>query len=415
MNRSTKTPPKPSDKITYKGATIRKTVNGTFQADFQIDKKRRRKKFKTEEDAKSWLKAELKERDDDGNLAFILSPEEKLNASGALELLREHGQGVSLRTAVEFYIKHHPVNDSKLTLEQALSLYEADMRNPKDGGDPARPASINNKRKRLKGFLELHGGKDVRSITDKDVEAWAEGFSHLAMKTQINRKAELQSVLNFVEREELVPAFENTVCKIKQRKKKGGGKAEILSPEVAKAMLHKLEEDYPSRYAVTFALMCFAGIRPQELIPEEGKGNPLTWENIRLDEGKIHVQPETDKTGDYREIPISDNLREWLVRYQGEGRIAPSSSRFRKARTKARIHAKLESWPSDGARHSYATYGGEIHGLHMVAGWMGHVGGLAMLKRHYQGRTTAEQAEEFFGILPAPKEQGKVIQMSVAS
>lgn len=296
-----------------------------------------------------------------------------------------------------------------MTVDEALSHYEADMRAPKDGSAPARPESIRNKHKRLGKFLEDQGERDVRQITNADVETSAATFAHLASRTQVNRKAELQSVLNYAE--SILPDFENTVCNIRQKKRRGAAPAEILTPTVVEAMLRHLEKNHPPRYAVTFALMNFAGIRPAELTRPD---NPLTWENIRLDEGKIYVHAYTAKTGDWREIPIFDNLLEWLKRYPAKGRISPSDSRFRNARSEALKKTDLKNWPHDGARHSFGTYAGELHGLHKAAGWMGHNGGLSVFNAHYKGLAKPEAAKAFFSINPTPTKTGKVISISKA-
>ncbi|MDF3128724.1 tyrosine-type recombinase/integrase [Kiritimatiellaeota bacterium B1221] len=394
----------------HNGGIIRKTTAGRWVAEINRDNKRRRASFDKISKAKSWIDKETSRRGDQGKDAFTLNRPQLMDAADAIHKLRTGGRKESLCNAVDFFLKHHPATDDRLTVEECLTRYETEMKTPSDGGTPARPESIRNKRKRLTAFLTLHGERDVREITQADIDTWAKSFAHLAPRTQVNRKAELQSVLNFAEG--ILPEFKNTVCTIKQKKKKGGSPAEILTPEIVEIMLRKLEEKYPPRYAVTFALMNFAGIRPAELTRPD---NPLTWESIRLDKGKIYVHAHTAKTGDWRDVPIFENLAAWLKRYPGKGRISPSDSRFREARSVALKAAGLDHWPHDGARHSFGTYAGELHGLHKAAGWMGHTGGLSVFQAHYKGRATPEQAKAFFNIKPTPAKSGTVIQMEVGA
>lgn len=239
----------------------------------------------------------------------------------------------------------------------------------------------------------------MRAITPADVKTWVESFSHLSPRSVLNQKVELQSFLNWCQ-EASGGRFENTLCKVKQRKRKGSGApAAILTPAQARVMLHYLEANKPPRYAVTFAIMSFAGVRPYELLRTD---NPLKWEAVHLAEGVIHVQAESSKTMDYRAVPIEPNLASWLERYaETTGRIAPEEKKFRYARKKAMEQTDLKKWPSDACRHSYGTYASKIHGLHKAAENMGHIGGLRMLKTHYEGRATKEAAIEYFNIEPA--------------
>jgi integrase len=396
----------------HHGGRIRKTTTGKFVAERSTDGKLKRRFFDTRKAAIEHLKTLGAQRDKHGQIVSSLSGRELDDAKDALHTLQAAGKSISLRAAVDYWIEHHPATDTRLTLEQVVSAYESELKNPTDGGDAARESSIRNKRRRLGAFLEVHGAKDVRAITEADVKAWAETFEHLAPRTQLNRKVELQSVLNFAER--LMPGYENTVCKLKQRRAKGAAAAAILTPKQAEDMLRYMEENKPGRYALTLALYLFAGLRPQELIPRDGKSNPMQWGAIRLDRGKVHVLPEISKTGHDRQITISDNLRKWIERYPGEGRIAPEANAFDEARREAAKEAGVKRWVQDFTRHTYGTYAAELNGIHAAAESMGHVTGLSVFKRHYEGRATPQAAAAFFEIKPTPAKSGKVIQIKTA-
>jgi integrase len=306
---------------------------------------------------------------------------------------------------VDFFVKHNRPGLRDMTFSEALAAYLEELRQPTDGGSMARPETLRSKSKRLATFAAIHGKTSVRKITEADVSAWVESFGDVAPRTVLNRRAELQSVFNWCEK--ALPDFTNTVCKVKQRKPSEPAPAAVLTPEQTRAMLRAMEADFPPRYAVTLALMFFAGVRPQELLRPD---NPLRWENIRMEEGKVFVPQTASKTRTFRTVPITENLRAWLERYPGEGRIAPSESRFRAARTACMKKARVKAWPADGARHTYATAAGELHGLHTAAGWMGHSGTLTVFQAHYRGLMNRAQAEAFFKIQPAAP-AGNVIQL----
>jgi integrase len=398
----------------HHGGRIRKTKGGKFCAERSEGGKFRRAFFDTKSAAKDHLSDFKARRNKQGKIAMALTSDETKDAIDAFHRLKSFEYDIALCEAVDFYRQHHPKNKQELTLEEALTRYESEMENPrlgilKKGFDPSRPESVRNKRKRLNTFLTLHAEKDVREITKADVQSWVDSFGEVKPRTILNRKTELQSLFNFTEK--ILNDFTNEVCKQKQPKK-SAKPAEIITPATAEAMLRNFEADNPPRYAVTFALMCFAGIRPHELTRPD---NPLTWECIDFENKQIEIPSETAKTEEHRYIPIQNNLLAWLTRYPGKGRIAPSSSRFRTARTNAMKAAKLSAWPSDGARHSFGTYMSLIEGAHRAAGWMGHSGGISVFKKHYEGRSNKTQAKEYFNIMPKAKEQGQLIKMEASA
>lgn len=390
----------------WNGGRLRKTTAGKWCGEVSDGGKIRRSTFDTKAEAKEYISDMKARRNVQGRLAMALTAAQVRDALDGLHRLEAAGMEANLCHAVDFYIKHNRPHAKDYTFKQALAAYLEELRQPTDGGSQARPETLRSKKKRLATFTAKHGRQSVRKITEADVAAWVESFGDIAPRTVLNRRAELQSVFNWCET--ALPDFVNTVCKVKQRRKSETAPAEILTPAQARAMLRAMEADNPPRYAVTLALMLFAGIRPLELLRPD---NPLRWENIRLDEKTIFIPAKTSKTRTFRTVPITANLAAWLERYPGEGRIAPSESRFRTARTEAMKKARLKAWPADGARHTYATAAGELHGLHKAAGWMGHSGTLTVFQAHYRGLMNAKNAESFFEIYPEPA-AGNIIHLS---
>jgi integrase len=383
----------------YAGGRIRKTTAGKWCAQVVLEEKTRRWFFDTEKEAKEKLSTEQPKRRKQGVTAVALTNRQTLDALDALAKVKEAGETATFKEMAEFWLKHNARTDKDAPLSELYARYLKELEAPHDGGDAVRPATLATKKKRLKSFIELYGKSPVRKLTEPDVKAWTDAYSHLAPRSILNQKIELQAFLNWCQ-EDSKGRFENEICKVKQRKRKGSGAAAaILTPEQTRVILHDLEADKPPRYAVAFALLSFAGIRPEELFRRDC---PLTWDAVRLSEKRIHIQVENSKTADYRKIDIEPNLAAWLERYgKKTGRIAPEEKKFRYARKKAMEKAGLERWPPDACRHSYATYGTEIHGIHKTAENMGHIGGVRMLKKHYEGRATHEAALEYFAIMPA--------------
>jgi len=391
----------------WNGGRLRKTTAGKWCAEVSDGGKIRRAFFETKDEAKKHLSDMKARRNVQGHLALALTSDETRDAMDALHRLEAAGCKRNLCQAVDFFIEHNRPRAVDMTLADALAAYMEQLRRPTDGDSPARPETLKSKKRRVKSFIEEHGEKSVWHITEADVSAWVESFGDVAPRTVRNRRAELQSVFNWCER--ALPDYTNTVCKIVQKKPGEAAPADIVQPGDALKILRYMEANFPPRYALSMALQFFAGIRPQELLRSD---NPLRWENIRLEQGEIFIPQTASKTRTFRTVPITPNLRAWIERYPGQGRIAPAISRFRAARREAvRNATKMKVWPHDAARATYATAAGELHGLHKAAGWMGHSGTLTVFQAHYRGLLNATDAKRFFEIHPEPA-AGNVIHLS---
>jgi integrase len=389
------------------GGRIRKTVEGKFVAEVSDRGTTRRAIFATKQEARSHIAKLKADRNQHGDVVLALTATQTRDALEAFRILTEAGIKDDLRTVAADYAKRNRRDHSAITVEKAIELHFHELENPKDGGNPARHYTVTTKRRKLDTFAKLHGKRPITSIQAEDVEAWIEGLGDVAPRTRLNHRVDLQSLFNWLEG--AVLGFENTVAKVKQRKRQAEPAA-ILTPGEAKKLLRVMEDNHSGRFVATLALMLFAGIRPYELLrAEKGGEKPLTWENVRLEEGMIILPTTGSKTRSFRTVPISDNLREWLEAYPGEsGRIAPSEDSFQEARKLCADKAGLTNWTPDICRHSFATYAGELHGLHIAAGWMGHSGTLSTFQAHYRGLTNAKDARAFFSIKPA--KAGDVVQ-----
>jgi len=106
----------------------------------------------------------------------------------------------------------------------------------------------------------------------------------------------------------------------------------------------------------------------------------------------IHIDPEISKTGEYRQVTISPNLKAWLERSAPE--ILPTNhDRLVKA---IRAEKKLTH---DVLRHSFFSY----HvGAFRSVGDAALQGGNSesVIKKHYLNLTTRTEGEAFWRIAP---------------
>jgi integrase len=153
------------------------------------------------------------------------------------------------------------------------------------------------------------------------------------------------------------------------------------------------------------ALALFAGIRPGELTRLRPERIGTEW--IVID-GKIA------KTADHRTIPIRANLRAWLDAYPPSNPIPPLSQKHlygairalcRETLTEPDTASRIQSWPPDCMRHSYASYAYDLtRDAALVASEMGHRG-TDIFFRHYRGLVQPGDGANFFGIAPTKSQQ----------
>lgn len=391
----------------YNNGNIRQTIGGGFVGEIYSDHRLHRSKTEsTKAEARAWIDRWWKERKAKGEKHSKLTGTQTDDALAALEHFRNEKQSVSMLEAARFYTRHHKATGEAWTVAETLARYLDHLEHPQDGSSKARERTVENKRNRLKSFVEAHGGRKVPEVTEGDVKAWLESTGAEERNLR-NYKIELQSLFNFAadqEREDKMPGgYVNTVARYKFKKKKEVTPAEIVEPRHVKAVLHWLEGVDPAA-AVGYAIACFAGLRTAELCSGEG----LQWDDIDFDEGVIEVPESLSKTRKARPVNITPNLMQWLVRYrQKSGRVTRAVGMFASRRRQA-CRATGAVWPDNGARHSFGTYFARLHGHRNAADELGHVGGIKMLEDHYRGKCTKEKAEEFFQIVPATK--GKIIQ-----
>jgi integrase len=186
------------------------------------------------------------------------------------------------------------------------------------------------------------------------------------------------------------------------RKSTDDKEIEFLTPEEASELLLVAEQAYPKAVPV-YALALFAGIRAEEL-------RRLEESHVSL-EG-IDMPAEVTKTGRRRHITPNETLRVWLDAYPFRPcpNWKPVDCALRRLAGWDVASSLLESppdpsrgrWPQNALRHSHASYAiaaGEP--LEKLLFEFGHVGGVEVLRKHYVGRASKKQAEEFFALRPS--------------
>jgi integrase len=177
-------------------------------------------------------------------------------------------------------------------------------------------------------------------------------------------------------------------------------------PTFSVEQLTKLLAAAPPDYLPVLAIGAFAGLRPEEI-------NKLQWEDLDFHERTIRVNASAAKTRKKRFAEISDNLVTWLKPYAGRiGPVAPPNlQKLRRATMKT---AKIEKWPPDVLRHSFASAHYAFHrDPARTAVIMGHRD-QNMLLTHYRDLMKPSEAAKYWQIAPETPRDAKIIPLKAA-
>jgi integrase/recombinase XerD len=243
---------------------------------------------------------------------------------------------------------------------------------------------------RLGRFKAATGKRLVADITSTDVDHWIQSLG-VGPQTQNNFRAVLSALWTFALRRGY--AATNVIQLV--------DKASVVRDHVrtfSVAQLGGLLAAAPPEYLPVLAVGCFAGLRPEEI-------NKLRWEDIDFHERTIRVNASRAKTRKKRFAEIPDNLLAWLQPYAGRtGRVAPPN--LRKLRRATMMAAKIEKWPQDVLRHSFASahYAFHRNPAH-TALLLGHRD-QNMLLTHYRDPMKPSDATRYWRLVPDPIVRG---------
>jgi integrase len=143
------------------------------------------------------------------------------------------------------------------------------------------------------------------------------------------------------------------------------------------------------------AIGAFAGLRAAEI-------QLLDWSEIDQVRGHIEIKAAKAESARRRIVPIQPNLAAWLRPYAGmKGFVVPRGARRKLNRV--RKAANLTQWPTNGLRHSFASYRlAAITDAPRVAAELGHTSP-QMLYSTYRELVLPQEAELYWKISPQGK------------
>lgn len=369
---------------------------------------RKIKQKKYLQDAKSLAEDYAKGAGVSGQSFFDLSDKDRLQATRAIQLTREHN--VDLLEAVEFAIKRLRPNGGFKTVSEVVKEMQTSKRNRYEKGDLAYE-TFRSFRSRSDAFAEFFGDLRINELTKEQIHTWLNEIElePRTVKNYLNVTAE---VLRYSVQKHYCE--DNPLDRLtdEERKELTGRYGEINEPEIlsvseTRKLLNTALEEIDLGLLPIVAIGLFAGIRTYELIR-------LRWEHVNLfDESPYITIPNSmAKKRRVRNVPISDTLHQWLLICKGspDEKLAPANYflRFNKLYIKAGFYKtdddgnKKSDWKRNAMRHSFGSYHYALYGDSIeTSRIMGHKQGDDTLFTHYRALCTKKDAASYFNITPA--------------
>jgi integrase len=388
---------------------------------------RRRKTFKDYEEARTAADQARIAAKNSGKNAFTISDRLRLEAQQAEQILKPFE--TSIVEAAKFYAEHL----RRVRTSQKVSVAVKELLAAKEH-DNLRPRYLTDLRARLARFSDSFSERPIASVSAGEISAW---LRNLRVEPATRNSYRLRLGVLFSYSVECGWAQDNPVRAVKKVKTSAG--IGILSPEEYARLLEAAAfETLPY-----WLLGGFAGLRRAEI-------ERLEWKDVHFDLDKYHafsnavasgdkvaiakaekewrtgalieVPALKSKTASRRFVQILDNLAAWLEPYIGKSeRVCPDNLRklLEIDRVKSGIwtgpdeamiaagkdpkqpNAKLKPWPSNGLRHSFASYHlAHFKNAALLALELGHTD-QDLIFRHYRELVKPDQAGKWWNILPA--------------
>jgi integrase len=345
--------------------------------------KKIQKDFDSENAAKAFVKNFKKRKAKIGELVTELNPRAAADAVKAIALLPEH---LSLEDAVLFTTsqiqKAQKSTTFQIAFEQFLKAKKEDDK-----------ISIRYMRnlKQTRSFFSAFNPRNLETIKKSEIKNI---LKNMPVSTSNLRLSHIKVFFNYCVSEDILEA--NPLLNLKPRK--GEPKTSDIEIFTVEETQKFFDIAAGERLFVIpyFAILFFAGIRPEEAIK-------LEWQHLNAE--YITIPESISKTGKLRYCPINETLNNWLrwfklQKHNVNGRIFPYSEKTLERNRRELAHASNIRWIQDGARKSFASYDfATYEDEARTCLKLGHKGN-EMLYRHYKKSVLKGYAEKYWMISP---------------
>ncbi|HCI91333.1 MAG TPA: hypothetical protein DHV60_02115 [Verrucomicrobiales bacterium] len=346
--------------------------------------KRKNKYFNNKDEANKFAAKTRKDIAKDGiKAAPITDPERR-----AVDTFREFACELPKKTrptlaeVVDYYIQHTNLRDSSLTCQEVADKLL--LRIQKEGRGKRHQDDVTS---RLDRFNEDYGDWLTCDVSTEIIDEFLDDMD-VANQTKLNYRNKVNQLFTHAVK---LGACESNPVEHAIKPKTVESEIGVLTPHQTAVLLGAANDAVLPGLAIGF----FAGLRESEI-------QRLNWSDIDLDEGHILVKAKNAKSAQRRIVNVSDNLHEWLLPHAKEsGRVIGEVPwQWRCGKEFAREAAGLIPWPSNAARHSFASYHlAEHKDAGKTSLELGH-SNQRIIFQHYRQLVRPKVAETYWSITP---------------
>lgn len=347
-------------------------------AALSVTGKRQRRYYRTQREAQE-ARVALMECARNGGATPPLSAAQEADARSALAILANRGCDMTLVAFIEKALPLMQLPSARMTVADLI----AEFAKVKE----ERWSALSKRNFRFYGakFAAGFGEEVLGGISAPAIEEWLD-YAYPTAGARAAAIRTLRPAFSYAVRRSYLSA--SPFDKLERVHIARDRAIDIYTPEEARRLMDCAPEDCK----VAFALLLFAGVRPNEL-------RQLCWGDIRED--FVHISARAAKTAQARNVDILPTLAAWLTRAGAHATvdtIVPSN--WRRKFDAARRAAGLTGRP-DAARHSFASYLlAATRDENAVKVALGHSRNSGMLFVHYRAAATKEAAAAYWDILP---------------
>jgi len=355
----------------------------SYQVDVgMVEGKRKRVNFATKQEAQTYAEDCRIARANEGMAAFALPMDVRLDAAKANQILAPHK--VTILEAAKHYQKHVLAYKTAPLVNVIVERYIADCENRN-----LRPRTIGDLKHRLNSFAVDFGNSRFSEITLDELKEWVQD-DEWGMRTRINYLTKISQLYGYSLRRKWV---DSNLTEAIDRPAVDDTQPEIFSVEQAELLLTHADEFDLLPY---IALGLFAGLRSAEM-------GRLDGSSIKFDERIISIGADVAKKRAQRNADMQDALLAWLEPCKDKlkkGGPIVDQHKFRQNKELLLEAAGIESWPSNGLRHSFASYHlAKFCNSDNTSYQMGHRS-TELVHRFYKALVSKADAEAFWNLRP---------------
>ena len=313
-------------------------------------------------------------------------------------------ESTSLKEAVDFYLKRHPIGLPRKTVQEVVDELV-------DAKEKAGKSEIYTKElsRRLGHFANAFKIR-LSLVPGKQVEDFIRALG-VGGRTQNNYRQVINTLFKFAVKRGYLPKDHDEISAV-ELADNDSGEIEVFNPlelrKLFNACLTPVQErgKWRDREAMIpyLAIAAFCGLRSAEIAR-------LDWSEVHLTgaEHFIEVKAAKAKTASRRTVPIPGNCALWLAPFMQEaGPVCPFERPDKQCFQYLGPAAELK-WKHNGLRHSFISYRlaltKNVHQVSLEAG-----NSPQMVFKHYRQLVSETQATEWFGIVP-PKDWKNIVPM----